>query len=209
MGIKNSASIYQELLPSKNEYIKHCKTVRHSNPWRDEKNPNQKLTAKYWGPSVLRPARFPHIEAALICCICCWSCWAIRFCSLSFCVSANFTTMGEEQPCKQQFKQLHTCYPQQSQKHWIKTQSLEAVPSSSMHTYRHIYMHSNNTFHQRLKILFAFNSILYFGIFFTNEVSISNSENRTKQTQRSRSSFCEETRDCTCPSLSFLVPETP
>lgn len=96
-------------------------TTRQSDIVIPEKNPNQKLTAKYWGPSVLRPARFPHTEAALICCICCWSCWAIRFCSLSFCVSANFTTMGEEQPCKPQFKQLHTCYPQQSQKYCIKT----------------------------------------------------------------------------------------
>lgn len=136
MGIKNPAPTYQE--PSKNEYIKPYKTVRHCNPWRDEKNPNQKLTAKYWGPSVLRPARFPHTEAALICCICCWSCWAIRFCSLSFCVSANFTTMGEEQPCEQQFKQLHTCYSQQSQKYCIKTQSLEAFPSPHMHTYIYI-----------------------------------------------------------------------
>lgn len=58
----------------------------------------QRLTAKYWGPRVFRPARFPHTDAALICCICCWSCWAILFCSLSFCVSANFTTMGDEQP---------------------------------------------------------------------------------------------------------------
>lgn len=138
MGIKNPALIYQE--PSRNEYIEHYKTVRHCNPWRSEKNPNKKLTAKYWGPSVLRPARFPHTEAALICCICCWSCWAIRFCSLSFCVSANFTTMGEEQPCKQQFKQLHTCYPQQSQKYCIKTQSLEAFsspPLTCIHTFKH------------------------------------------------------------------------
>lgn len=58
----------------------------------------QRLTAKYWGPRVFRPARFPHTDAALICCICCWSCWAILFCSLSFCVSANFTTIGDEQP---------------------------------------------------------------------------------------------------------------
>lgn len=56
------------------------------------------LTAKYWGPRVFRLARFPHTDAALICCICCWSCWAILFCSLSFWVSANFTTMGDEQP---------------------------------------------------------------------------------------------------------------
>lgn len=56
------------------------------------------LTARYCGPSEFSPVRFPHIEAALSCCICCCSCWAMRFCSLSFCVSANFTTMGEEQP---------------------------------------------------------------------------------------------------------------
>lgn len=56
------------------------------------------LTARYCGPSEFSPVRFPHMEAALSCCICCCSCWAMRFCSLSFCVSANFTTMGEEQP---------------------------------------------------------------------------------------------------------------
>lgn len=43
---------------------------------------------------MFRPARFPHTEAALICCICCWSCWAILFCSLSFCVSTNFYHHG-------------------------------------------------------------------------------------------------------------------
>lgn len=121
-----------------------AKTVRHSNPRGDEKNPNQKLTAKYWGPSVLRPARFPHIEAALICCICCWSCWAIRFCSLSFCVSANFTTMGEEQPCKQQFKQLHTCYPQQSQKYWFKTHWNHSPPPLCIHIDIHIYIETEH-----------------------------------------------------------------
>jgi len=90
------------LLPSIRSLQNPSNTKRQSNTKlrRDEKKPGQKLTAKYCGPSVLRPARFPHTEAALICCICCWSCWAIRFCSLSFCVSANFTTMGEEQPCK-------------------------------------------------------------------------------------------------------------
>lgn len=56
------------------------------------------LTARYCGPSELRPVKFPHMEAAFSCCICCCSCWAMRFCSLSFCVSANFTTIGEEQP---------------------------------------------------------------------------------------------------------------
>lgn len=62
------------------------------------------LTARYCGPSEFSPVRFPHIDAALSCCICCWSCWAMRFCSLSFCVSANFTTMGEEQPCGQAWR---------------------------------------------------------------------------------------------------------
>lgn len=133
MGITSPTSIYQE--PSKYKYIEHYKTIRHCNPWRDEKNSDEKLTAKYWGPSVLRPARFPHTEAALICCICCWSCWAIRFCSLSFCVSANFTTMGEEQPCKQQFKQLHTCYPPAIKNYCIKTHSLEAFLTPSPYIY--------------------------------------------------------------------------
>lgn len=58
------------------------------------------LTARYWGPRLLSPVRFPHMEAALSCCICCCSCWAMRFCSLSFWVSANFTTMGDEHPLK-------------------------------------------------------------------------------------------------------------
>lgn len=74
---------------------------RRRNSWelaQSAESKPQRLTAKYWGPRVFRPARFPHTDAALICCICCWSCWAILFCSLSFCVSANFTTMGDEQP---------------------------------------------------------------------------------------------------------------
>lgn len=29
------------------------------------------LTARYWGPRELSPARLPHMEAALSCCICC------------------------------------------------------------------------------------------------------------------------------------------
>lgn len=42
------------------------------------------------------------MEAALSCCSCSCSCCAKRFCSLSFWVSANFTTMGEEQPWNRQ-----------------------------------------------------------------------------------------------------------
>lgn len=56
------------------------------------------LTARYCGPRLFSPVRFPHMEAALSCCICCCSCWAKRFCSLSFWVSANFTTIGDEHP---------------------------------------------------------------------------------------------------------------
>lgn len=46
------------------------------------------------------PVRFPQV-AVLSCCICCASCCWRRLCSLSFWVSANFTTIGEEQPCGQ------------------------------------------------------------------------------------------------------------
>lgn len=37
------------------------------------------LTARYCGPSEFSPVRFPHMEAALSCCICCCSCWVMRF----------------------------------------------------------------------------------------------------------------------------------
>lgn len=57
-----------------------------------------RLTARYCGVSVPRPARFPQVEALLSCCIWCTSCCCRRRCSLSLCVSANFTTRGEEQP---------------------------------------------------------------------------------------------------------------
>lgn len=57
-----------------------------------------RLTARYCGVSVPRPARFPQVEALLSCWICCTSCCCRRRCSLSLCVSANFTTRGEEQP---------------------------------------------------------------------------------------------------------------
>lgn len=56
------------------------------------------LTARYCGVSVPRPAKFPQVEALLSCWICCTSCCCRRRCSLSLCVSANFTTKGEEQP---------------------------------------------------------------------------------------------------------------
>lgn len=56
------------------------------------------LTARYCGVRVPRPARFPQVEALLSCWICCTSCCCRRRCSLSLCVSANFTTKGEEQP---------------------------------------------------------------------------------------------------------------
>lgn len=57
-----------------------------------------KLTARYCGERVPSPARFPQVEALLSCWICCTSCCCRRRCSLSLCVSANFTTRGEEQP---------------------------------------------------------------------------------------------------------------
>lgn len=60
----------------------------------------QELTARYCGVRPPRPVRFPQV-AVLSCCICCASCCWRRLCSLSFCVSANFTTIGEEQPCGQ------------------------------------------------------------------------------------------------------------
>lgn len=56
------------------------------------------LTARYWGVRPPRPVRLPQVVALLSCCICCASCCCRRRCSLSFCVSANFTTMGDEQP---------------------------------------------------------------------------------------------------------------
>lgn len=56
------------------------------------------LTARYCGVRVPRPARFPQMEVLLSCWICCTSCCCRRRCSLSLCVSANFTTKGEEQP---------------------------------------------------------------------------------------------------------------
>lgn len=60
----------------------------------------QELTARYCGVRPPRPVRFPQV-AVLSCCICCASCCWRRLCSLSFWVSANFTTIGEEQPCGQ------------------------------------------------------------------------------------------------------------
>lgn len=57
------------------------------------------LTARYCGVRPPRPVRLPQVVALLSCCICCASCCCRRRCSLSFCVSANFTTMGDEQPC--------------------------------------------------------------------------------------------------------------
>lgn len=62
--------------------------------------PPQELTARYCGVRPPRPVRFPQV-AVLSCCICCASCCWRRLCSLSFWVSANFTTIGEEQPCGQ------------------------------------------------------------------------------------------------------------
>lgn len=56
------------------------------------------LTARYCGVRVPRPARFPQMEVLLSCWICCTNCCCRRRCSLSLCVSANFTTKGEEQP---------------------------------------------------------------------------------------------------------------
>lgn len=94
---------------------------RRRNSWelaQSAESKPQRLTAKYWGPRVLRPARFPHTDAALICCICCWSCWAILFCSLSFCVSANFTTMGDEQPYE------NTKTKGSNPSFWVKEKSL-------------------------------------------------------------------------------------
>ncbi len=44
-------------------------------------------------------------DALFNCCICCANCCCSRRCSLSFCVSANFTTMGEEQPCVDRLKE--------------------------------------------------------------------------------------------------------
>lgn len=57
------------------------------------------LTARYCGVRPPRPVRFPQVVALLSCCICWASCCCRRRCSLSFCVSANFTTIGEEHPC--------------------------------------------------------------------------------------------------------------
>lgn len=56
------------------------------------------LTARYCGVRPPRPVRLPQVVALLSCCICWASCCCRRRCSLSFCVSANFTTMGDEQP---------------------------------------------------------------------------------------------------------------
>lgn len=67
------------------------------------------LTARYCGVRPPRPVRFPHV-AVLSCCICWASCCCRRRCSLSFCVSANLTTMGEEQPWGQTQRKAGTGY---------------------------------------------------------------------------------------------------
>lgn len=69
-------------------------------PWGPHVPHPQELTARYCGVRPPSPVRFPQV-AVLSCCICCASCCWRRLCSLSFWVSANFTTIGEEQPCGQ------------------------------------------------------------------------------------------------------------
>lgn len=63
------------------------------------------LTARYCGVRPVRPVKLPQADALFNCCICCANCCCSRRCSLSFCVSANFTTMGEEQPCEDRLKE--------------------------------------------------------------------------------------------------------